>query len=416
MKLNSLIAESTISASSPNGRPNLLDFTRSVNNLIYTDLVAVQPTNMPVSALYGLRYMNANNDMSYTTGATYSGEYGDQHSTTPVVTAGSYQPGTLIKLDDVLYQVINPITITNVNIDVYTSAMKGDIRIASESAPTSKFETANSIIQEANFKIDKWQADVKTRKLKTEITLETLQDLDAAGADAQKVIKDFLVTMISEEINKDIIQRLITVSKRWKVKGLSENGYIDYSAGTDDITSDMFSYRLTRIVSEMAASATRRTGFNPNYVLASSRVGAILQAAGIKQTPGQKSPGFLTKLGMNLYIDTTCPFDYVIVGVKQDTDDKNEKMEAIGSLVYSPFLQDDMAGVIQVVKDPDSLQDNIAIMTRYSLSVNPYATTQDDFNDIRITKGDDWKNLVGRSDMSMFLGIILPEYLNDDVD
>lgn len=414
MSLKNILKESTTSADNPAGRPDLLDFTRSINNLVYTELVALQPTTQPVSALFGVRYMNANGDMSYTTAATYGGQYGDQYASSNQVAAGSYVAGDMFLLENVLYKVLAPITVSSTaQADVYSFVMQGKVRTVSEAAQTSKFESANAVIQNTNFRLDKWQTEVKTRKLKTEITIETLEDLAAVSVDGEKIMKDFMITMISEDINKDILQKLITVSKRFKVDGLSPNGYLDLSAV--EVTDSLLSYRLTRYVAEMAASATRKTGFNPNYVVASSRVAGILQTAGIEQTPGTKSPGFLTKLGMDLYVDTTTPFDYVIVGVKVN-DMFDDKMETVGSLVFSPYQEGDKAGMIRVVTDPDSLQNNVMVMSRYSLSVNPYATSQDDFTDIRITQGDDWDNLVGRSDLSMFLGILLPEVLNDDED
>lgn len=413
MSLNKILKESTDSASNPAGRPDLLDFTRAVNNLVYTELVAMQPTTQPISALFGVRYMNTNGDMSYTTAATYGGEYGDQYKTATAAAAGTYAKGDIFIYENVLYKALSSVTITNLDSDIYTQVMQGNIRTLSEAAKTSKFEGSDAVIQNTSFRLDKWQSEVKTRKLKTEITVETLQDLSAVSVDAEKVMKDFLITMISEDINKDILQKLITVSKRFKVKGMSDNGYLDLSS--EDVTDSLLSYRLTRYVSEMAASATRRTGFNPNYVIASSRVAGILQTAGIEQTDNAKSPGFLKKLGMNLYVDTTTPFDYVIVGVKVNNM-FDDKMESVGSLVFSPYQEGDKAGMIRVVTDPDSLQNNVMVMSRYSLSVNPYATSEDDFTGIRVTQGDDWDNLVGRSDMSMFMGVLLPEVTNSDQD
>ena len=46
-----LLRESTSSVANQTARPQLLSLTRAVNNLIFSDLVAIQPTDQPVSAL-----------------------------------------------------------------------------------------------------------------------------------------------------------------------------------------------------------------------------------------------------------------------------------------------------------------------------------------------------------------------------
>ncbi|MFW8369209.1 hypothetical protein ACOICT_29600, partial [Klebsiella pneumoniae] len=51
--------------------------------------------------------------------------------------------------------------------------------------------------------------------------------------DGVGVVDDVLSTMISEDINKDIIQTLITVSRRYKVEEISPNGILDLTASTD---------------------------------------------------------------------------------------------------------------------------------------------------------------------------------------
>ncbi|MDP1183658.1 capsid vertex protein, partial [Klebsiella pneumoniae] len=57
-KIQNLLRESTTSASNSQGRPELLALTRAVNALIYTDMVAIQPTSQPTATLFGIRYIS----------------------------------------------------------------------------------------------------------------------------------------------------------------------------------------------------------------------------------------------------------------------------------------------------------------------------------------------------------------------
>lgn len=408
------LRESTATADNSLARPELSAFTRAVNNLIYMDMVAVQPTSQPIAALFGLRYKNPEGDMSYTTAATYGGKYGSRENI-PEASLKSYSSGDVFQYEKIVYEVCTDFSLADLASGVYDAAMRGDIRMASEAADTEKFENNDSAIEDIDFTLDKWTATVKSRKLKTAITVEAAQDLENNGAMAENVIDDFLATMISEEVNKDIIQKLITVSKRFKVAGMSETGI--YTISQEEYADPLLGYKLIRILNEMAAISARTTGFSPTYVLATSRVAGVLSSTGLEPSEIESSSGVLKQAGLDLFVDTTTPFDYIIVGIKLQSPTREERMETVGSLVYSPYEEVDEGGTIKFVVDPDSLQPSLAVMVRYALSVNPYIVSkQDEIDKKRIVCGDDWKNLAGRSYMSMFLGVKLPEFINADED
>lgn len=422
-KINELLKESTTTTSSSIGRPNLVALTRATTKLIYTDLVAQQRTSQPLAALYGLKYLTQQDELSFQTGATYSGAVSAKdRATIPVFVAGAvYAKDDLFQFENVVYKALVATPFAGATGDEYDqlqeAMVKLTIRIMSEAAITERFEGPQEVeIAEAKFLVNKWNAPVKSRKLKSTVTVELAQDLEANGFDAPNFLEDLLATEMADEINKDILQSLVTVSKRYKVAGLCDDGLIDLSY----TNSPEASRKLYEIMCEMVSHIQRATSYTATYVVASTRVAAVLAGSGwLKHRPqdekylSDNAYGFLDN-GLPLYCDTNTPFDYVTVGVKEDFGGK----EMVGSLFYAPYtegldLEDpEHVGSFKVVVDPESLQPSIALMVRYALAANPYTVTADD-KQARIIDATNMDLMAGRSDMSVLLGVKLPKVLTE---
>lgn len=423
-KIHNLLRESQTTSSSINGRPSLVALTRATTKLVYSDLVAQQRTTQPVAAMYGVKYLNLNNDLTFISGATYGGAVSpkDRESIEVITVANkdTFKKGDFFKFQDVVFKVLadSPFAGTTEITEfgfVSEAVADSSVRMVSEAAPTENFESGEPSIAEARFQIDKWQTTVRTRKLKTTLTVELAQDLEANGFDAPATIEDLLATQMAEEINKDILQSLITVSNRFKVSGVSDKGVLDLT--TDDSAPEQ-GRRLYRFICEMNSHVQRSTSYSATYVVASSRCAAVLAASGwLRQGSGVDGPenayGVLNN-GLPLYCDTNSPVEYVIVGVK----DSFGELESVGSLFYAPYTEgldlDDPehVGQFKVVNDVNSLQPSIALMVRYGLSVNPYTTGKDD-KDARYINADDMDQFAGQSKMSCLLGIKLPPLVEE---
>lgn len=407
MKIQDLLKESVTTADNSQGRPALVSLTRAVNNLIYSDIVAVQPTNQPTATLFGVKYLTSHGDQIFETSALYGGAITtDKRSSINVADLSStYNVGDLIKSNaDVVYEVVKqgqlPQSGGDLQKAINQAVMIGQIRFKPEAASADQYQNANEVISECNFSIDRWNAPVRTRKLKTDVTVELMQDMESNQLDAENLVDDVLATFISDEINKDIIQTMITVSRRYKVSGVAPDGIMDLRS---DMVAPTQARTIYQYICDMAGQMQRSTSFNATWVLASARVCGLLASSGwMTFNDNPLSEGVL-KNGLEVYSDATTSFDYVIVGCKHSISD----LEHVGSLFYSPFTENDEAGTIKVVTDPDSLQPKLMIMARYGLSVNPYTTKVGE--DQRIIQGDDWSKLVGRSKMSYMMGIMLPD-------
>lgn len=421
--INELLRESTTTNSNSLARPNLVALTRATTKLIYSDLVATQRTTQPVAAMYGIKYLSPDNEFTFATAATYAGAAGSKERETMTELTASNQAfnkGDLFKYQHVVYKVLEDtpfagITETDLALVIQEAIITLKIRLFSDAASTERYETGNgSETSEARFEINKWNAQVKSRKLKTSLTVELAQDLEANGFDAPNFVDDLLATEMADEINKDILQSLITVSSRYKVEGVCDKGIIDLKYDN----APEAARKLYELMCEMVSHIQRASTFTATYVVASTRVAALLAGSGwLKHSPtddkylSENAYGFL-KNGLPIYCDTNSPLDYVTVGVKEDLGDK----EVIGSIFYSPYTEGvDLAdpehvGAFKVIVDPESLQPSVALMVRYALSANPYTVAKDDA-EARIIDASNMDQMAGQSDLSVILGVKLPKII-----
>lgn len=403
-------------------KPTLIGLTRATTQLVYSDIVAIQETKQPIAALYGIKYLYPDGQMSALSGSTYNGEvtYSERQNLPKYPDTTNFKKGDKFGSDDFIFESLidNPFNgIPNDSFALLTASMANNIRILSGGSITSDSEGNTEV--NSSLVMDKWTAEVKTRKVKTAFTVELIQDLEANGFDGPSTIEDLLATQAAEEINKDIIQTLITVSSRFLVKGQFDNGILDFTkmASDDYIGQGRLLYQY---VCEMNANIQANTSYAGTYVLASSRCCAILSASGhimsSAETDVPENAEGVLKNGLTVYIDNNAPYDYIIVGVK----DNYGELEHVGSLFYSPYTEGldssddvDHIGSIRIAIDPHSLQPTMQLMIRYALSVNPYTVKKGD-DSARIHDGTDFSSLAGRSLMSVILGVKLPELITLD--
>ncbi len=420
-KINALIHESTLTAANQVARPNLLSYTQATNKRIFKALVAEQKTTQPVAALYGVRVLNPDDKMTYLGGATFAGQIGMfERKNIPEFTNKdeAYAVGDMFQFESVVFKVLEASPFagtleTDLGEVISEAIAAGHIRMMSDAAFTDKFEKGHPEIAEAGFRIDKWQTEVKSRKLKTSLTVELAQDLEANGFDATDFIDNILGIQMAEEINKDVLQSLITVSSRFKVQGVSEKGVLNLTDPKYDNAQDR-ARTLYYYMCEMNSAVQRQTSFAGTYAVASSRCAAILAASGwVEKKEGQDELAYgVLKNGLPLYADMNSPCDYVIVGVNADMGEG----QTVASLYYAPYTEglsevddegDTSVGEFKVIVDPESLQPTVALLARYALTANPYTVAKDD-KEARIIDGADMDKMANQSQLSSYLGVKLP--------
>lgn len=418
-RVDQLLQESATTGVNSTARPALLALTRATTNLIYQDLVATQYTDQPTAALYGVQYLTPGKALSFSTGATYSGAYGlaDREALPEFDGTNNFVKGDVFVFEDVVFKVLKDdpfagTTETDPEAIVQEGIITSAIRLAPEAAPTVKFESGEEVI-DAKFKVDKWQAKVKSRKLKTSLTVELAQDMEANGFNTTEMLDDILSTQMAEEINKDILQSLITVSSRYKVEGVTDKGILDLSSITSSVEAGR---NLYHYVCDMNAYIQRTTSYAGTYVVGSARAIAALSASGWLLTDEDQpdAASGVLRNGLVVYTDTNSPIDYVTVGVKAEYGDE----EMIGSLFYAPYAEGlseiadpvDHVGAYKIITDPDSLQPTLMLLLRYALCVNPYTMPIDD-KSARVIDSTDLDQFAAQSKMSVLLGLKLPKHI-----
>lgn len=379
-KIKDLIKESSTTSSNQQAGRTLQAFTRATRSLIYEDLVAVQETQQPTASLYGARYLDSGGNPSFLSHATYSGAI-NKRTDIAEVTAKAYLPDELFKQGDIVYKVLAAVTFTNTDSDIHKALITKKIRYLSDAAETADLENAD--IAEVGVKIDRWDSEVKTRKLKTSFSLELMQDMEANQIVGKNVPFDLLSTIVSEDTNKDICQKLLHVSKVHTGKNITDGVFT--ATGIEEKDLARLAYKA--IVS-MGEQVRRDSSFAPTFVLASTAVVSLLKSSGwvVPSKDKPLSEG-VTRCGLSVYADDTSPMDYAVVGFKH----RLGELEYVSSLFYSPY-----SSTYSVVQDVQSFNDNIMIMNRYALSVNPYALdTQEDTG--QIIEADQWDQLGGAS-------------------
>lgn len=396
--LQELIHESSGAASIAAGRPTLVGFTRKVTSLLYTDLVGIMPTDNPIATVFGVRYDLLSRDGNTWMDAQLnhrvgSGKFpfGDTGLTGP---SAGMAKGDHFVMNHYVFQVVKAgdySSITDIK-KAFSAAMKGDLRCVADAIPRGDQEDGTEVVQDSRFILNAWRAEVGSRKLKLPITLESLQDLDAMGFDGQELLEDTLACALAEDINSDIILKVITVAKKYDALDLSamERYYVGRT--------------LIDKACEFAATIKSTTTHDATFVLASANVAYAIRASGQVD-----NDDMIRGTGMKLYQDNDAEMDYLVTGVratlKDPAIDGNPKVAVAAPVYFSPFIQEDEAGTYLVVRDTGSMQPNVGIISRYAVSAPPVASKMS--VGAPALFGDDWVEVANSSEFAHALEVIL---------
>ncbi len=170
---------------------------RAAPNLIAYDICGVQPMTGPTGLIFALRPMYSN-----TTNAAIGEAWYDEVDTewSTVVdqanVAGSKHVGTI--------PGNNTVAANLAETGLYNYGEGMETAQAEALGTTSNIEWP-----EMTFTIDKVTVTAKSRKLKSEYTMEFAQDLKAVhGLDAEGELSSMLSTEILSEINREIVRRI----------------------------------------------------------------------------------------------------------------------------------------------------------------------------------------------------------------
>ncbi|MCG7944941.1 MAG: ATP-binding protein [Candidatus Thiodiazotropha taylori] len=229
--------------------------------------------------------------------------------------------------------------------------------------------------REMSFTIERTAVEARTRALKSEYTMELVQDLKAVhGLDAEAELANILSTEILAEINREVIRTVITQGK-WGAEGLTNNGEFDLMTDAQGRWSverqKGLMLQLEKEANKIAFETRRGKG---NILLCSANVASALTMAGLLDyTSGLQdnlnvdvtSGTFAGTLNgrMKVYVDPYATAgDYALVGYKG-----NNQMDA--GMFYCPYVPLQMVRAVA----QETFQPKIGFKTRYGMVSNPFA-------------------------------------------
>lgn len=232
------------------------------------------------------------------------------------------------------------------------------------------------------FKLDRWNTPVESSKMKTEISLEAIEDMISLGVNTD-IITDSLADQIADDINTRIIDALNKISSEGDAITLSND--TKFNKGRE-----LYSY-----AHDAAAEIEKTTGCAGTYIVAGGKCFGLLTGSGLVARI-EDSNIYECESGMTLVHDKYATSNYITVGVKKKMGDYE-----ISSLVFSPYNFDKATdgGIAYqyLSQDPKSFHPVYGVISRFALTVAPMDSTQGSMNKI---DWDDLGDLKGSSKLS----------------
>ena len=229
--------------------------------------------------------------------------------------------------------------------------------------------------REMSFTIERTAVEAKTRALKSEYTMELVQDLRAVhGLDAEAELSNILSTEILAEINREVVYTIISQAKRGAT-GLTTAGRFDLIAdGQGRWSVERQKGLMLQIEKESNNIAFETRRGKGNFMLCSANVASGLTMAGLLDY----SSGIQDNLDVDVtsgvfagtlnnrtkvYIDPYATSgDYIVVGYKG-----TNNMDA--GMFYCPYVPLQMVRAVA----QETFQPKIGFKTRYGMVSNPFA-------------------------------------------
>jgi hypothetical protein len=345
---------------------------RAMPNVVAYDIAGVQPMTAPTGLIFAMRskyqqqgLVGDNNEAMFDEPwAQFSGASG---------ASGAFSFANMLAGHTL---GVEPITSSGTKNDVF-SKFRGIITNNAEglggSSDTYQF-------REMAFSIERVAVEARTRALKAEYTTELAQDLKAVhGLDAESELANILSTEILNEINREIIRAVYTISK----KGAQNSDLNGAGNGVYDVVADSdgrwsaeryrgLMFQIEREANTIAKQTRRGKG---NFILCSADVASALAMGGFLNL----SPA----LNVNMNVDDTGNvFAGVLNGkfkvfidpfVKEGVDFCMVGYKGVSpydaGMFYCPYVPLQMVRAVS----QDTFQPKIGFKTRYGMVANPFA-------------------------------------------
>ncbi|CDT47884.1 hypothetical protein [Vibrio coralliirubri] len=350
MLLEQLYQESTGTSDIADGVPEIVKISNRILDYSASNfLTDMQKTSYPLATVYGLK----------------TGEVGKSHRTISGLEVEQTPPadgmvsGDTFVLDGYQYRVIiDGDYAANDTQSLNDKVISGHLMLVTEGGLGEDFEPNH-----ADIELDRWSIDVKSRKIRVSNSLEFEQSLKSLGLNSDDVTEFTFIRVLSDEIQSDIINKLITISSK--------------EAGTIELSSSKYEQgrELISAIYEQAAKIQSDSSHPATAVVVSSSIANVIQSSG--QLINGQLHGAANTAPLTVVVDAKSVSSYFMVV---------SSTKHASALYWSPMINR-KGGIFSVAlsRDVKNLQPNYYALLRYGLSVNPHETTEDGPHD-----GDDW--------------------------
>ena len=175
--------------------------------------------------------------------------------------------------------------------------------------------------------------EVKTRKLKSKVSQEVIEDLkNMYGGEFQKeILEDEFASECIQSIDNEIITYLKTIAT--PISDIVLKNSLGMQSGIAALSEDIYAnvYKLTI---DIMRNTKRKKNF---FVLADAATTALLLNSPLHTKPQEDKTNtyFMGKIGglFNLYMDPYSTDHYVLVGYKSETSELGD-----AGLIYAPYI------------------------------------------------------------------------------
>ena len=285
------------------------------------------------------------------------------------VTSGTFVAGEKLDVGSTYTAGTNDITVTS----VYSNelAFKQILPGYSGTYTTATAETLGADMNQVRVTVVKQSVTVKSRKLKAELTIELIKDIQAMhGVSAQKEIMFFLETEIVNDINQEVIDK-------YKEIATNEPNFAvaTFAVSAGRHAMEMYSGLYDRIMKDKINLSSRNRRGPGNILIATAGVISALMSlekfADIKsvasvKTADNHASNFVGTLkdGTKVYQDWFATSEYYLVIYKG-----TGAWDA--GVIYSPYTPIEILEAQNYI----TFQPVLGIHTRYALSTNSLLST-----------------------------------------
>lgn len=342
---------------------------------LVSEIADIQPLKSPVGKVYTLfssyggntgEHMNSTNSTIIVLSANTL-SVGDPVSTLTGTGTVEYSEDNkiLVHISSGYFEINQTIGLATI-LDVITNRNYIRRTFKNYSGPLSTADGENlSNIPEISHELIGRTLEVKTRKLKSKVSQEVMEDLrNMYGEDFQKeILENEFASEIIQSIDNEIISYLKQIAT--PISDIVLKNSLGMQSGIAALSEDIYA-NLYKLTIDIMRNTKRKKNF---FVLADAATTALLLNSPLHAKPQVDNTNtyFMGKVGglFNLYMDPYSIDHYVLVGYKSENSELGD-----AGLIYAPYMN-----TIHEAIEPDTGKSVFFNTMRYDYISHPQDTT-----------------------------------------